>query len=96
MTSVLAACSGSTPKAQVQNNAGNNANVQFKAENGSIINFHDVAPGTTSPTLEISKGSNTVITDVLTAKDTDAITAATGKLYTAAIDSTGKLMVQGK
>jgi hypothetical protein len=96
LTFVLAACSTTPPKAQVQNNAANNASVQFKAENGSIVNINDVAPGTTSLTSEISKGSNTVISDVASVRDTDAVTAATHKLYTAVIDSFGKLTVQGK
>jgi PBP1b-binding outer membrane lipoprotein LpoB len=93
---MFAGCSSSPPKAKVQNNASNNANVQFKPANGSAINIDSVAPHTTSPASEISKGSITVISDVTTAKDTDAITAATGKLYTAVIDSTGKLTVDGK
>jgi ABC-type Fe3+-hydroxamate transport system substrate-binding protein len=95
MTLVLAACS-SPPKAQVQNNASNNANVQFKAGNGGTVNINNVAPRTTSLTSEISKGSITVTSDVIIAKDTDAITAASGKLYTAVIDSTGTLKVEGK
>lgn len=93
---VLAGCSSSPPKAQVQNNAGNNANVQFKPANGVTVNIDSVAPHTTSPASEISKGSITVISDVTTAKDTDAITAATGKRYTAVIDSAGSLTIDGK
>lgn len=95
LTLGLAACS-SPPKAQVQNNASNNANVQFKAGNGSTVNINDVAPGTTSRASEISKGSITVTSDVIIAKDTDAITAASGKLYTAVIDSIGTLTVDRK
>jgi len=76
------------------NTGRDSTSVQFKAQGGNTVNINGVAPGTTSPASEISKGGNTVTSDTKAVKDTDAITAATSKLYTAVVDSVGKMTVQ--
>jgi PBP1b-binding outer membrane lipoprotein LpoB len=91
---VLSGCSSKPPKARVQNNAKDTTNVLFKAAGGGTVSINSVGPGTTSPLSEISKGGNTVISETKSIDDTDAITCATAKEYTAVVDSIGKLTVR--